>query len=162
VFLTDSHINVVMEHAAGGDLFTYVQNYVRKKGTPLPEPQARFFFHQILCGVAYMHMKGVCHRDLKLENVLLDHDGIGGGESPTVKICDFGFSKSIRHSNPRSFVGTTCYCAPEILQAQHQEFPYSGECSHLSLDAKGNEGILSTAAPMELRAHSCLTFGRWE
>mmetsp|Transcript_24857 Transcript_24857/g.69286 ORF Transcript_24857/g.69286 Transcript_24857/m.69286 type:complete len:323 (+) Transcript_24857:914-1882(+) len=37
--------------------------------------------------------------------------------------------QSIRHSNPRSFVGTTCYCAPEILQAQHQEFPYSGELS---------------------------------
>lgn len=53
----------------------------------------------------------ICHRDLKLENTLLD-----GSPAPRVKICDFGYSKSsIFHSQPKSTVGTPAYVAPEVL-----------------------------------------------
>ncbi|KAK4352387.1 hypothetical protein RND71_027905 [Anisodus tanguticus] len=53
----------------------------------------------------------ICHRDLKLENTLLD-----GSAAPRVKICDFGYSKSsVFHSQPKSTVGTPAYVAPEIL-----------------------------------------------
>ncbi|GAU36713.1 hypothetical protein TSUD_217700 [Trifolium subterraneum] len=55
--------------------------------------------------------KQICHRDLKLENTLLD-----GSTAPRVKICDFGYSKSsVLHSQPKSTVGTPAYIAPEVL-----------------------------------------------
>ncbi|GER42221.1 protein kinase superfamily protein [Striga asiatica] len=55
--------------------------------------------------------KQICHRDLKLENTLLD-----GSPAPRLKICDFGYSKSsVLHSQPKSTVGTPAYIAPEVL-----------------------------------------------
>ncbi|TQD97244.1 hypothetical protein C1H46_017175 [Malus baccata] len=50
--------------------------------------EARFFFQQLISGVSYCHAMQVCHRDLKLENTLLD-----GSPAPRLKICDFGYSK---------------------------------------------------------------------
>ncbi|TQE01982.1 hypothetical protein C1H46_012416 [Malus baccata] len=50
--------------------------------------EARFFFQQLISGVSYCHAMQVCHRDLKLENTLLD-----GSQAPRLKICDFGYSK---------------------------------------------------------------------
>lgn len=57
--------------------------------------------------------QGVCHRDLKLENTLLD-----GRPAPRLKICDFGYSKSaVFDSQPKSTVGTPAYIAPEASPA---------------------------------------------
>eukprot|EP00983_Pelagomonas_calceolata_P073591 1152183-Pelagomonas_calceolata.AAC.4 len=61
-------------------------------------------------GVDYCHQSGICHRDLKLENTLLD-----GSAVPKLKICDFGYSKSSQDSQPKSTVGTPAYIAPEVL-----------------------------------------------
>ncbi|KAF3331973.1 Serine/threonine-protein kinase SAPK4 [Carex littledalei] len=59
----------------------------------------------------------ICHRDLKLENVLLD-----GSPAPRLKICDFGYSKSsILHSRPKSTVGTPAYIAPEVLSRREYD-----------------------------------------
>ncbi|CAH2076949.1 unnamed protein product [Thlaspi arvense] len=61
--------------------------------------------------VAVKYIERVCHRDLKLENTLLD-----GSPAPRLKICDFGYSKSsVLHSQPKSTVGTPAYIAPEVL-----------------------------------------------
>ena len=67
VFLTQQHLVLVMEFAPGGDLFTYV----RSRGG-LPETEARWYFQQIVIAVDYCHRLGVCSRDIKLENTLLD------------------------------------------------------------------------------------------
>ncbi|KAJ6671288.1 SERINE/THREONINE KINASE [Salix viminalis] len=73
--------------------------------------QARFYFQQLISGVSYCHAMQVCHRDLKLENTLLD-----GSAAHRLKICDFGYSKSsVLHSQPKSTVGTPAYIAPEVL-----------------------------------------------
>ncbi|MBA0560831.1 hypothetical protein Golob_017708 [Gossypium lobatum] len=63
-------------------------------------------------------MKQVCHRDLKLENTLLD-----GSPAPRLKICDFGYSKSsVLHSQPKSTVGTPAYIAPEVLLKPESQY----------------------------------------
>ncbi|XP_057501486.1 serine/threonine-protein kinase SAPK1-like isoform X3 [Actinidia eriantha] len=73
--------------------------------------EARFFFQQLISGVSYCHSMQICHRDLKLENTLLD-----GSSEPRLKICDFGYSKSsLLHSQPKSTVGTPAYIAPEVF-----------------------------------------------
>ncbi|KAG9155238.1 hypothetical protein Leryth_023266 [Lithospermum erythrorhizon] len=97
---------VVMEYASGGELFERICNAGR-----FSEDEARFFFQQLISGVSYCHAMQVCHRDLKLENTLLD-----GSPAPRLKICDFGYSKSsVLHSQPKSTVGTPAYIAPEVL-----------------------------------------------
>ncbi|KAH7439274.1 hypothetical protein KP509_04G053300 [Ceratopteris richardii] len=59
----------------------------------------------------------ICHRDLKLENTLLD-----GSPIPKLKICDFGYSKSLLlHSQPKSTVGTPAYIAPEVLSRKEYD-----------------------------------------
>nr|CAB3450008.1 unnamed protein product [Digitaria exilis] len=59
----------------------------------------------------------ICHRDLKLENTLLD-----GNPAPRLKICDFGYSKSsLLHSKPKSTVGTPAYIAPEVLSRREYD-----------------------------------------
>ncbi|KVH95231.1 Protein kinase, ATP binding site-containing protein [Cynara cardunculus var. scolymus] len=79
--------------------------------------KARFFFQQLISGVSYCHSMEICHRDLKLENTLLD-----GSPSPRLKICDFGYSKSgLLHSQPKSTVGTPAYIAPEVLSRKEYD-----------------------------------------
>nr|XP_034916697.1 serine/threonine-protein kinase SAPK2-like isoform X4 [Populus alba] len=79
--------------------------------------EARFFFQQLISGVSYCHSMQICHRDLKLENTLLD-----GNTVPRVKICDFGYSKSaVLHSQPKSTVGTPAYIAPEVLSKKEYD-----------------------------------------
>lgn len=106
VILTPTHLAIVMEYASGGELFERICNAGR-----FSEDEARFFFQQLISGVSYCHAMEVCHRDLKLENTLLD-----GSPAPRLKICDFGYSKSsVLHSQPKSTVGTPAYIAPEVL-----------------------------------------------
>jgi serine/threonine-protein kinase SRK2 len=106
VVLTPTHLGIVMEYAAGGELFERISSVGR-----FSEAEARYFFQQLICGVHYLHALQICHRDLKLENTLLD-----GSPAPRLKICDFGYSKSsVLHSNPKSTVGTPAYIAPEVF-----------------------------------------------
>ena len=112
VFLTPTHLAIVMEYAAGGELFERIYNAGR-----LTEDEARFFFQQLISGVSYCHSMQICHRDLKLENALLD-----GSSTPRLKICDFGYSKSsVLHSQPKSTVGTPAYIAPEVLSRKEYD-----------------------------------------
>nr|XP_019707488.1 serine/threonine-protein kinase SAPK1 isoform X4 [Elaeis guineensis]XP_029121476.1 serine/threonine-protein kinase SAPK1 isoform X4 [Elaeis guineensis] len=101
-----------MEYAAGGELFVRICNAGR-----FSEDEARFFFQQLISGVSYCHSMQICHRDLKLENTLLD-----GSTAPRLKICDFGYSKSsVLHSQPKSTVGTPAYIAPEVLSRKEYD-----------------------------------------
>ncbi|KAG6705459.1 hypothetical protein I3842_07G180200 [Carya illinoinensis] len=112
VVLTPTHLAIVMEYAAGGELFGRICNAGR-----FSEDEARFFFQQLISGVSYCHSMQICHRDLKLENTLLD-----GSTAPRVKICDFGYSKSsVFHSQPKSTVGTPAYIAPEVLSKKEYD-----------------------------------------
>ncbi|KAL0544594.1 hypothetical protein IC582_019711 [Cucumis melo] len=90
VFLTPTHLGLVMEYASGGELFEKIRNQRR----PFTEDEARYLFRQLILGVQYIHSMDICHRDLKLDNILLDN----GSKSPRLKICDFGYSKRV---NPR-------------------------------------------------------------
>ncbi|KAL5537927.1 hypothetical protein UlMin_045344 [Ulmus minor] len=112
VLLTPTHLAIVMEYAAGGELFERICNAGR-----FSEDEARYFFQQLISGVSYCHSMQICHRDLKLENTLLD-----GSSAPRLKICDFGYSKSsVLHSQPKSTVGTPAYIAPEVLSRKEYD-----------------------------------------
>jgi protein-serine/threonine kinase len=79
---TPSHIGIILEYASGGELFDYILNH-----RFLKDPPARRLFAQLISGVGYLHKKGIVHRDLKLENLLLD-------KNRNIIITDFGFANT--------------------------------------------------------------------
>jgi serine/threonine protein kinase len=83
-FETSRHIMLVMELCAGGDLLNFVRK--RKK---LDEMTAKVIFKQVIEGIGYVHSKKILHRDIKLDNILLDGKG-------NAKIGDFGVSKKVK------------------------------------------------------------------
>ncbi|KAL3351225.1 hypothetical protein AABB24_019698 [Solanum stoloniferum] len=107
VLASKTKIYMVLEYVNGGELF----DRIASKGK-LSETQGRKLFQQLIDGVSYCHDKGVFHRDLKLENVLID-----GGRN--IKITDFGLSALPQHLRDDGLLHTTCgspnYVAPEVL-----------------------------------------------
>jgi protein-serine/threonine kinase len=79
---TERHIGIILEYASGGELFDYILN-----NRYLKDPAARRLFAQLVSGVGYLHKKGIVHRDLKLENLLLD-------QNKNIIITDFGFANT--------------------------------------------------------------------
>lgn len=79
---TERHIGIILEYASGGELFDYILNQ-----RYLKDPSARRLFAQLVSGVGYLHKKGIVHRDLKLENLLLD-------QNKNIIITDFGFANT--------------------------------------------------------------------
>ncbi|KAM0253401.1 hypothetical protein ACHAP5_000430 [Fusarium lateritium] len=79
---TDRHIGIILEYASGGELFDYILNH-----RYLKDNAARRLFAQLVSGVGYLHKKGIVHRDLKLENLLLDRNR-------NIIITDFGFANT--------------------------------------------------------------------
>ena len=73
------------------------------------EDCGRYFIHQLVDVLSYMHKRNVVHRDLKLEMILLD-------EKLNVKVADFGFSSYKHVSKLKSYKGTMTYMAPEIKE----------------------------------------------
>ncbi|PFH36478.1 CAM kinase, SNF1/AMK1 family ToxPK1 [Besnoitia besnoiti] len=101
------YICFIMEYATNGELRDYVS-----KRTRLKEDEARQFFEQIIKGVHYCHSKNIVHRDLKLENILLD-------EGNQCKIADFGLSHFVVDSHATvTEGGTQAYLAPEVWNGQ--------------------------------------------
>ena len=71
-----------MEYASTTSLYSYLKSKAQRR---LPEEEVKRVFRQVVEGVKYMHSLNIVHRDLKLENILLD-------ENKNIKIIDFGFS----------------------------------------------------------------------
>eukprot|EP00826_Nyctotherus_ovalis_P063270 TRINITY_DN9264_c0_g1_i2.p1 TRINITY_DN9264_c0_g1~~TRINITY_DN9264_c0_g1_i2.p1 ORF type:complete len:266 (-),score=78.37 TRINITY_DN9264_c0_g1_i2:15-812(-) len=106
---------LVFELMSNGELIGYI-----KIGGRLSEQIARLYFLQLIEAVHYLHFKGIVHRDIKAENILLDNEF-------QLKLSDFGFAASINGKDGSGYLhtykGTYRYMAPEI----HAASGYSGE-----------------------------------
>merc|ERR1719327_62627 len=114
-FIEDGFLNIVMEYADGGDLFTRIQK-AKKSMTKFPEQQILRWFTQALLALKFIHDKHILHRDLKSQNFFLMSNG-------KLKIGDFGIAKVLDNTAAcaQTTIGTPYYLSPEICQ----ERPYS-------------------------------------
>ncbi|XP_020377256.2 NUAK family SNF1-like kinase 1 [Rhincodon typus] len=111
VFENKDKIIIVMDYCSNGELYDYVNERRR-----LSENEARRAFRQIVSAIHYCHKKGIVHRDLKLENILLD-------ENFNVKLADFGLSNAYHKDQLlETYCGSPLYASPEIVNG----FPYQG------------------------------------
>ncbi|KAG1750401.1 Pkinase-domain-containing protein [Suillus paluster] len=106
VIETDKYIGIILEYASGGELFDHIlaHRYLKEK-------DAAKLFSQLISGVWYIHQKKIVHRDLKLENLLLDRHR-------NVIITDFGFANRFEHRPDdlmQTSCGSPCYAAPELV-----------------------------------------------
>ena len=126
---------LVVDYCPGGSLHTHVNISLREAGSGFTEQRAAFYVSEVALGVAHLHSRGIVHRDLKLENVLMHASGhcavsdFGASKrlAPvSMRLCRAGGqavpnppklepSKSLIKTETKSIVGTPAYMAPEML-----------------------------------------------
>eukprot|EP00008_Paramoeba_atlantica_P013424 CAMPEP_0201488450 /NCGR_PEP_ID=MMETSP0151_2-20130828/18252_1 /ASSEMBLY_ACC=CAM_ASM_000257 /TAXON_ID=200890 /ORGANISM="Paramoeba atlantica, Strain 621/1 / CCAP 1560/9" /LENGTH=357 /DNA_ID=CAMNT_0047873737 /DNA_START=72 /DNA_END=1145 /DNA_ORIENTATION=+ len=104
-FQDTGHLYMLLEYVQGGELFSHLRRAGR-----FSLNVTRFFAAEITLGLDYLHSQDIIYRDLKPENLLIDHDG-------HVKITDFGFAKLVP-DRTWTLCGTPEYLAPEIIQSK--------------------------------------------
>lgn len=104
-----TNVTLVMEMCNGKNLYHFIK---KKASQKLDEGEAKNIFRQIVSGVSYLHKRGVSHRDLKLDNILIDPTNAN-----LVKIIDFGFSVPCKASDKLTvFCGTPHFMDPDIVK----------------------------------------------
>ncbi|XP_054157373.1 testis-specific serine/threonine-protein kinase 3-like [Oppia nitens] len=115
----------IVSELADGDLIK-----VLEKGELLDEKLVREWFRQIVKAVEYIHRKGVAHRDLKADNILIVKN--------TMKLCDFGYARQSRNDDGsvkmvRTLCGTIEYASPESLSRLQPFDPMVSDCFSLGV-----------------------------
>jgi len=106
----ETNVYFLLEPAMGGEMFSLLNEHDR-----FPEEAVKFYTASVVLAFEHMHSQKIVYRDLKPENVMLDHEGY-------VKITDFGFAKPLTQRT-YTFCGTPDYLSPEIVLNQGHGFP---------------------------------------
>ena len=108
----DKWVYIIMECVPGGELSTFIG-----KSGPMPEHLAQMTLRQMLHALNYLHLRGITHRDIKPDNIL-----IASADPFVLKLSDFGLSKVVKDNETflRTFCGTLLYCAPEVYPGYQQ------------------------------------------
>ena len=117
-YISENHYYIITEYCKEGELFSYIKN-------KYSERQLAVLFYQVFSGLWYLHENKILHRDIKLENIMIDgkeNDKETGEELFWVKIIDFGTAKLFeKNKNEKDVVGSSYYIAPEVLKQSYNE-----------------------------------------
>merc|ERR1719272_1143640 len=109
VYETPEEMHLVMEHMAGGELYSRVEK------AAYPEEKAAGTCRQMLLAIAYLHNNNIAHRDIKLENFLYELPE-GAQEGDRIKLTDLGLARFWDGKSPmRRLCGSATYIAPEVI-----------------------------------------------
>lgn len=141
-FQTDTKLYLVLDYARGGNLRT--KSYERS----FTEDEARIYISETILALEYLHKRGIMHRDVKLENILLDSDG-------HAVLSDFGVSKMFlpcEQHQAHSYCGTLGYMAPELIESS--DAGYDMAVDWWSLGIVTHELLTGGESPFETRSVS--------
>ena len=117
-YISENHYYIITEYCREGELFSYIKN-------KYSERQLAVLFYQVFSGLWYLHENKILHRDIKLENIMIDgkeNDKETGEELFWVKIIDFGTAKLFeKNKKEKDVVGSSYYIAPEVLKQSYNE-----------------------------------------
>ena len=121
--ISDTKVFMLLELAEGGDMLTYLQ----KIDGPMREDECQHWMKQLCDAVGYLHERDIIHRDLKLENLLID-------STKQLKLCDFGFSKQLHTSQTTSSKGSPLHRASSTVSLNEDELSktYCGSKAYAS------------------------------
>ena len=109
----EENIFIISEYCSEGDIF---KTLIKSENGSFQESYSCKIFQQILSSLEYLHNNNICHRDIKLENILIDEYG-------DAKLSDFGLSKKYEKNELlKTACGSPIYAAPEMLKGG----PYKG------------------------------------
>jgi serine/threonine protein kinase len=101
-------LNLVMEYVPD-TLYKVVRDYTKKHET-MPSILVKLYSYQLLRGLGYCHLQGICHRDIKPQNLLVDP------ETHRLVLCDFGSAKRLVRGEPNiAYICSRYYRAPELI-----------------------------------------------
>lgn len=104
----DVYLNLVLEFVP--ETVYRVSRHYSKKKQSIPNFYVKLYMYQLFRSLAYIHSLGICHRDIKPQNLLLNH------ETGTLKLCDFGSAKILVKGEPNvSYICSRYYRAPELI-----------------------------------------------
>ena len=102
------YLNLVLEYVPE-TVYRASRHYAKLK-QPMPMLQIKLYMYQLLRSLAYIHSVGICHRDIKPQNLLLNP------ATGVLKLCDFGSAKILVSGEPNvSYICSRYYRAPELI-----------------------------------------------
>lgn len=154
MFEDNYRVYMILEFAENGDVLRYIQ-----RSGAIKEHLARTWIRQVGDAVRYLHDQDITHRDLKLENLLLDN-------CFNIKICDFGFVKSNSMKElSKTYCGSKSYASPEILRGEPYD-PKKADIWAMGVilyifitgkmpydESKGNHGVLEEQKKLNFPWH---------
>ena len=153
---TVNNIYLILDYCNGGNLYEYSYFYRKQNGTPLPEKYIQKILRQLIEGLGYMHKAKTVHRDIKLENILLNFNSVSNKvdnnvipvvnylndsfEDITIKIADLGYARELEGIGVASTIcGTPITMAPDIINlfdtSKTKEGKYNSKVDLWSLGA---------------------------
>ena len=122
---------IVTEFCNGGSILDNLKKYMAKFQRPFPEEIVQYLMRQIVSGINYLHFNKIIHRDLKLDNILVnfpsDYDKINLNMMKcVVKIIDFGFATKLNGPLTYTALGTPTNMDPAILENIKTGIPNAG------------------------------------
>lgn len=132
------YLNLVQEFVP--ETVYRASRFFNKMKTTMPILEVKLYIYQLFRALAYIHSQGICHRDIKPQNLLLDPN------TGVLKLCDFGSAKILVENEPNvSYICSRYYRAPELIFGATNYTTKIGRCG----------SILSMAGDLT-RAHRCL------
>jgi len=157
---TVNNIYLILEYCNGGNLYEYSYYYRKAFGTPLPEVQIQTILRQLIEGLEYMHNCRTVHRDIKLENILINFNTVSNTLNPgaskndnkieyskvkideniSIKIADLGYARELEGVGVASTIcGTPITMAPDIINlfdsSKNKDHKYNNKVDLWSLGA---------------------------
>lgn len=115
------YLNLVLEFVP--ETVYRASRYFNKMRTTMPIIEVKLYIYQLFRSLAYIHSQGICHRDIKPQNLLLDPN------SGILKLCDFGSAKILVEHEPNvSYICSRYYRAPELIFGATNYTTKIGEC----------------------------------